>query len=162
MRFTLIDCRLDGFHRGRQHFFFIICERNLKNLFHSTGTDQTRDSDEKAVDAVFAFAECGTGKYALFIFEVRLGNDNGAPGGTEESIAQLKAGDRVYITGYLYTGRDSAHKRLVDLIEQGKDLPIEIDGQVIYYVGPTPPKPGQVIGSAGPTTSGRMESTHRS
>lgn len=75
----------------------------------------------------------------------------------EQTVRSLRIGDKVLLSGVLYTGRDSAHKRLVELIEQGKDLPIEIDGQVIYYVGPTPPKPGQVIGSAGPTTSGRMD-----
>jgi fumarate hydratase subunit beta len=75
----------------------------------------------------------------------------------EQTVRSLRIGDKVLLSGVLYTGRDSAHKRLVELIEQGKELPIEIDGQVIYYVGPTPPKPGQVIGSAGPTTSGRMD-----
>jgi fumarate hydratase subunit beta len=77
---------------------------------------------------------------------------------SDEVIAELKAGDSVYITGYLYTGRDSAHKKLIDLVDQGKELPIDVKGQLIYYVGPTPARPGKVIGSAGPTTSYRMDS----
>lgn len=77
---------------------------------------------------------------------------------SDETIAKLKAGDNVFITGYLYTGRDSAHKKLIELVEQGKDLPIDIKGQIIYYVGPTPARPGKPIGSAGPTTSYRMDS----
>jgi len=76
---------------------------------------------------------------------------------TDEVVASLRAGDRVLLTGVIYTARDAAHKRLVELIEKGEPLPIEIKGQVIYYVGPTPARPGQVIGSAGPTTSGRMD-----
>lgn len=72
-------------------------------------------------------------------------------------IEKLKAGDRVLISGSMLTGRDAAHKRLFELIQQGKPLPVEINGQFIYYVGPTPPKPGEIIGSAGPTTSGRMD-----
>jgi len=70
---------------------------------------------------------------------------------------KLKIGDRVFITGKILTGRDSAHKRLYDLIQQGEALPIDIKGQIIYYVGPAPAKPGHVIGSAGPTTSYRMD-----
>ncbi len=77
---------------------------------------------------------------------------------SDETIAELKAGDRVFITGYLYTGRDAAHKKLVDLVKEGKELPIDIKGQIIYYVGPTPARPGKPIGSAGPTTSYRMDS----
>jgi fumarate hydratase subunit beta len=77
---------------------------------------------------------------------------------SDEDIAKLKAGDRVYITGYLYTGRDSAHKKLIELVEKGEDLPIDVKGQFIYYVGPTPARPGKPIGSAGPTTSYRMDS----
>lgn len=77
---------------------------------------------------------------------------------TNEDIEQLHAGDSVLISGVVYTARDAAHARLVDLLRQGKSLPIDLEGQVIYYVGPTPAKPGQVIGSAGPTTSGRMDS----
>ncbi len=77
---------------------------------------------------------------------------------SDETIEQMKAGDRVFITGYLLTGRDAAHKKLVDLIKEGKDLPIDVRGQFIYYVGPTPARPGKPIGSAGPTTSYRMDS----
>ncbi|GAB6044948.1 Fe-S-containing hydro-lyase [Caminibacter profundus] len=77
---------------------------------------------------------------------------------TDEDVIKLKAGDIVYLTGTIYTARDAAHKRLVDLIEKGEPLPFELKGAVIYYVGPTPPKPGEPIGSAGPTTSYRMDS----
>lgn len=76
---------------------------------------------------------------------------------TDADTADLKAGDKVLITGVLYTARDAAHKRLIELLDRGEKLPFDIKGQIIYYVGPTPPKPGQVIGSAGPTTSGRMD-----
>ncbi len=76
---------------------------------------------------------------------------------TKEVVAKLKAGDTVRLTGVVYTARDAAHKRLVDLIAAGKDLPIPLEGQVIYYVGPAPTPPGKVIGSAGPTTSYRMD-----
>ena len=76
---------------------------------------------------------------------------------TEEIVNDLKAGDRVLLNGIIYTGRDAAHKRLVELIQKGEDLPMDIKNQTIYYVGPCPAKPGQVIGSAGPTTSGRMD-----
>jgi fumarate hydratase subunit beta len=76
---------------------------------------------------------------------------------TDEVIAELHTGDKLLITGVLYTARDAAHKRLIDLIEKGEELPFDIQGQIIYYVGPTPPKPGHPIGSAGPTTSGRMD-----
>jgi fumarate hydratase subunit beta len=72
-------------------------------------------------------------------------------------VEKLKAGDKVLLNGVIYTGRDAAHKRLYDLLMAGKPLPIDVKGQVIYYVGPAPAKPGQVIGSAGPTTSGRMD-----
>lgn len=75
-----------------------------------------------------------------------------------EDLKKLKSGDTVEITGVIYTARDAAHARLVKLIEDGKELPMELEGQVIYYVGPTPAKEGQVIGSAGPTTSYRMDS----
>lgn len=75
----------------------------------------------------------------------------------DKIIERLKAGDQVLITGTIYTGRDAAHKRLVELLDAGKPLPIDVKGQMIYYVGPTPAKPGKVIGSAGPTTSGRMD-----
>lgn len=70
---------------------------------------------------------------------------------------KLKIGDQVLITGKILTGRDSAHKRLYDLIQKGESLPVDIKGQIIYYVGPAPAKPGHVIGSAGPTTSYRMD-----
>ncbi|MBN6188824.1 Fe-S-containing hydro-lyase [Aneurinibacillus sp. BA2021] len=76
---------------------------------------------------------------------------------TDEQAAALRAGDRVEITGVLYTARDAAHKRMHEALERGEPLPVALNGQVIYYVGPTPPKPGQVIGSAGPTTSSRMD-----
>ncbi|MDH4183057.1 MAG: fumarate hydratase C-terminal domain-containing protein, partial [Nitrospinota bacterium] len=76
---------------------------------------------------------------------------------TDEVIASLNAGDEVRITGELYTARDAAHKRLVDLLDQGQPLPFDIKGAVIYYVGPSPAKPGAVVGSAGPTTSYRMD-----
>jgi fumarate hydratase subunit beta len=76
---------------------------------------------------------------------------------TDEDVEKLKIGQKVFITGVIYTGRDAAHKRLMDLIEKGEKLPIDLKGQVIYYVGPTPAKPGKPIGSAGPTTSGRMD-----
>lgn len=76
---------------------------------------------------------------------------------TDEVIESLRAGDKVLITGYIYTARDAAHKRMVETIERGGSPPIELKGQIIYYVGPTPPKPGQVIGSAGPTTAIRMD-----
>ena len=72
-------------------------------------------------------------------------------------IMRLKAGDSVLITGNIYTGRDAAHKKLIELIKKGQDLPIDIEGQIIYYVGPTPAKPGYPCGSAGPTTSYRMD-----
>ncbi len=77
---------------------------------------------------------------------------------TPEVINNLMAGDRVFLNGIIYTGRDAAHKRLAELIEKGEELPMDIMNQTIYYVGPCPAKPGQVIGSAGPTTSGRMDS----
>jgi fumarate hydratase subunit beta len=75
-----------------------------------------------------------------------------------QDVEKLNIGDKILLNGVLYTGRDAAHKRLFDLIADGKDLPIDIQGQVIYYVGPTPAKPGKPIGSAGPTTSYRMDS----
>jgi len=76
---------------------------------------------------------------------------------SDEAVSRLHAGDSVLLSGVIYTGRDAAHKRLFDLLQAGKPLPIDLRGQVIYYVGPTPAKPGQVIGSAGPTTAGRMD-----
>ena len=72
-------------------------------------------------------------------------------------IDELRAGDYVYISGRVYTARDAAHKRMVETLARGEALPIDIRGQVLYYVGPTPSKPGQIIGSAGPTTSERMD-----
>jgi len=77
---------------------------------------------------------------------------------TDEDVEKLKIGDIVYLSGTIYTARDAAHKRLVDLINEGKELPFDLKGSVIYFVGPTPPKPGEPIGSAGPTTSYRMDS----
>lgn len=74
-----------------------------------------------------------------------------------EDVERLKIGDAVLLNGVVYTGRDAAHKRLFELLKKGEDLPIDIEGQVIYYVGPAPAKPGYVIGSAGPTTSYRMD-----
>lgn len=76
---------------------------------------------------------------------------------TEEAIAGLKAGEVVLLSGVIYTGRDAAHKRLVEALDRGEELPFELKDQVIYYVGPTPEKPGQIFGSAGPTTSYRMD-----
>lgn len=76
---------------------------------------------------------------------------------TTETVKRLKAGDRVLLSGVIYTARDAAHKRLVDLIGKGKQLPFNPEGGVIYYVGPSPAPPGHVIGAAGPTTSCRMD-----
>jgi fumarate hydratase subunit beta len=76
---------------------------------------------------------------------------------SDEDVFKLKAGDNVLISGVIYTARDAAHKKLVELMDKGEELPIDLTGQFIYYVGPTPAKPGQAIGSAGPTTSGRMD-----
>ncbi|SFG46209.1 fumarate hydratase subunit beta [Desulfotomaculum arcticum] len=76
---------------------------------------------------------------------------------TDEMVEKLRIGQRVLLNGVIYTGRDAAHKKLIELLDAGKELPIDVKGQVIYYVGPSPAKPGQVIGSAGPTTSGRMD-----
>ncbi len=75
----------------------------------------------------------------------------------EKILLNLKAGDNVLITGYIYTGRDAAHKRLVSLLEEGKALPFNVQNQFIYYVGPAPAKPGYACGPAGPTTSYRMD-----
>ena len=76
---------------------------------------------------------------------------------TEEKAKMLRAGDTVYLTGEVYTSRDAGHKRMVELLEKGEQLPFDPMNATIYYVGPSPAKPGQVIGSAGPTTSGRMD-----
>jgi len=75
---------------------------------------------------------------------------------TEETIARLRAGDHVTLTGVIYTARDAAHKRMIEALDRGEPLPIDIKGAVIYYVGPTPERPGRVIGAAGPTTSMRL------
>ena len=75
----------------------------------------------------------------------------------EEEIAQLRAGDMVYLTGTMYTARDAAHKRMHETLLQREDLPIEMAGNAIYYMGPSPAREGRVIGSAGPTTSSRMD-----
>ena len=77
---------------------------------------------------------------------------------TEETLQDLKAGDNVLLTGVMYVARDAAHKRIVEALDGGKPLPFDIKGQTIYFMGPSPAKPGQPIGSAGPTTSGRMDS----
>lgn len=74
-----------------------------------------------------------------------------------QEIEELKAGDQVLITGVIYTARDSAHKRLIQALDRGEKLPIDLAGQTLYYMGPAPARPGKVIGSAGPTTSGRMD-----
>ena len=76
---------------------------------------------------------------------------------TREKVRTLKSGDSCLITGVIYTARDAAHKRLCELVAQGKELPLDVKDSIIYFVGPTPPKPGEPIGSAGPTTSYRMD-----
>ena len=76
---------------------------------------------------------------------------------SKDDIFRLKAGDAVYLTGVIYTGRDAAHKRLVEYVNEHNELPFELESNIIYYVGPAPAKPGQVIGSAGPTSSYRMD-----
>ncbi|OCL25354.1 fumarate hydratase [Orenia metallireducens] len=76
---------------------------------------------------------------------------------TEEKIRSLEVGDKVLLSGVVYTARDAAHKRLVEALDKGEELPFVVEGNAIYYVGPCPAKPGQVIGSAGPTTSYRMD-----
>lgn len=76
---------------------------------------------------------------------------------SRQQLEMLRAGDRVILSGVIYTARDAAHKRLTELMSAGGELPIDLDGAAIYYAGPTPEKPGEVIGSAGPTTSGRMD-----
>ena len=77
---------------------------------------------------------------------------------TNEKVKLLKSGDSVYLSGVIYTARDAAHKRLTELISNDQPLPFDLSNSIIYYVGPTPSKPGQIIGSAGPTTSYRMDS----
>ena len=76
---------------------------------------------------------------------------------TAEDLAPLQAGDTVLLSGTVYTARDAAHKRMMELLDAGKPLPFPVEGSALYYVGPTPERPGEVIGSAGPTTSGRMD-----
>ena len=76
---------------------------------------------------------------------------------TADDVRMLRAGDIVYLTGPMLTGRDAAHKRLIQLLSEGKELPVDIRGQAIYYVGPAPASPGHAVGSAGPTTSYRMD-----
>jgi len=76
---------------------------------------------------------------------------------TDEVVRELRIGDEVSISGVVYQARDAAHKRLVALMEEGEPLPFDLEGAVVYYMGPSPAKPGNVIGSAGPTTSGRMD-----
>jgi fumarate hydratase subunit beta len=79
---------------------------------------------------------------------------------SDEVLSGLKAGDQVLLSGVIYTGRDAAHRRMMDALDTGNALPFPLDGScisAIYYVGPTPPRPGKPIGSAGPTTSGRMD-----
>jgi fumarate hydratase subunit beta len=75
----------------------------------------------------------------------------------DDQLRELEAGDKLLLSGEIYTARDAAHKRLVQLIDDGKELPFDIEGAAIYYVGPAPARPGQVINSAGPTTSYRMD-----
>ena len=76
---------------------------------------------------------------------------------TREDLAPLRTGDTVLLSGAVYTARDAAHKRMMELLDTGGSLPFPVEGSAVYYVGPTPERPGQVIGSAGPTTSGRMD-----
>lgn len=76
---------------------------------------------------------------------------------TEEKVRDLKSGDYVYLSGTIYTARDAAHKRMAECLEKGQDIPFDIRNETIYYLGPTPSREGQVIGSAGPTTSSRMD-----
>jgi fumarate hydratase subunit beta len=76
---------------------------------------------------------------------------------TDEILKDLKTGDNLLLTGVIYVARDAAHKRIVEALDQGKPLPVDVKGATIYYMGPTPARPGRVIGSAGPTTSGRMD-----
>ena len=76
---------------------------------------------------------------------------------TSECARSLRAGESVYLTGTVYTARDAAHQRMMELLDKGERLPFPVEGSALYYVGPTPERPGEVIGSAGPTTSGRMD-----
>ncbi len=74
-----------------------------------------------------------------------------------KDLDQLRAGDTVLLSGVVYTARDAAHKRMMELLDKGEALPFPVEGSALYYVGPTPERPGEIIGSAGPTTSGRMD-----
>jgi len=76
---------------------------------------------------------------------------------TDEIVKDLRAGDNLLLTGVIYVARDTAHKRMIEALDQGKPLPFDIKGATVYYMGPSPARPGRVIGSAGPTTSGRMD-----
>lgn len=76
---------------------------------------------------------------------------------SKEDCADLKIGDYVYLTGTMYTARDAAHKRMIETLDKGEELPVDIKGQLIYYMGPSPAREGRPIGSAGPTTAGRMD-----
>jgi fumarate hydratase subunit beta len=76
---------------------------------------------------------------------------------SDDTVDKLTAGDQVFISGTIYSARDAAHKRLLELIRENRPLPVDLAGQIIYYVGPTPPQPGMPIGAAGPTTSYRMD-----
>lgn len=76
---------------------------------------------------------------------------------SDETVRSLKAGDMVLITGVIYAARDAAHQRLTETLDRGEPLPVDLKGQVVYYVGPSPAKPGEPIGSAGPTTAGRCD-----
>lgn len=76
---------------------------------------------------------------------------------TEDVIKNLRSGDEVLFTGVIFTARDAAHKRMIVLLQQGKELPVDLKGQIVYYVGPCPAKPGQIMNSAGPTTAARMD-----
>ena len=76
---------------------------------------------------------------------------------TDQDVEKLEIGDTVLVNGVIYTARDAAHKRLIDLLEAGQPLPVDLKGQILFYVGPSPARPGRVIGAAGPTTSYRMD-----
>lgn len=76
---------------------------------------------------------------------------------TREAVIHLKTGDEVFISGTIYVARDAAHKRLLELLDQNREFPVDLTGQIVFYAGPTPPKPGQIIGSIAPTTASRMD-----
>jgi len=76
---------------------------------------------------------------------------------TEPVVEKLRSGQKVLLSGILYTARDAAHRKMIELLDAGQSLPVDLKGQILYYAGPSPARPGQVIGSAGPTTSGRMD-----